>query len=213
MTITVSAKMRQSSGRTGARQQRLVGRVPAIIYGNCDPITVSCSARDLATQMQDEAFRSTLLTIDIEGKKISALLREVQRHPYRRDILHVDFQAVSADKEIAANVPVHFINVEESPGIKLHHAIFTSIENQLAVHCLPADLPEFIVVDAGNLDINKSIHLSEITPPPGVRFDAVTRGEDPALAIMTGQTEEMDTEDAEAPEAIAETEADTASSE
>ncbi len=197
MEITVAATIRKNSGRGSARENRRNGMVPAIIYGACEPLSVACSARELAVRLRDEAFRSTLLTLDVEGRKIPALLREVQMHPYKREIIHIDFQAVSADSEVAANVPLHFIGVEDSPGVKLHRAIFTSVENQVAIHCLPKDLPEFINIDSSDLDIGKSIHLSEIAAPQGVRFDAIVRGEDPVLAVMSGQTAEEEPVDVE----------------
>lgn len=190
MEITVSATLRKRTGRGGARSARRQGHVPAVVYGACQPMAIACSARELAVRMQDESFRSTLLTLDVEGRKISALLREVQMHPFKRDILHVDFQAVSADQEIVANVPLHYVNAEESPGVKLHHAIFTTIENQVAIRCLPKDLPEAIEVEVGAMGLGDSIHLSAVVPPEGVRFDATLRGEDPALAIMSGQAAE-----------------------
>ena len=112
------------------------------------------------------------------------LLREVQRDPVRRDILHVDFLAVREDREIAAHVPLHFINAETSPGVKLQHGVFTTVENQIAVHCLPQDLPEFIEVDVGGLEVGQSIHLSAVSAPSGVRFDDIVRGNDPSLASV-----------------------------
>ena len=203
MEITVAATIRTPGKRGDVRRQRREGRVPGVIYGACEPLAISCSAKELAARLQEEAFRSTLLTIDVEGRKIPALLREVQMHPFRREILHMDFQAVSAEQEISTSVPLHFINAEDSPGVKLHRAIFTSIENQVAIHCLPKDLPEFINVDVGNLDVGQNIHLSEITPPEGVRFDAITRGDDPALAVMTApvaEEEEKGADEEPAPE-------------
>lgn len=210
MEITVAATIRTPGTRGAVRQQRREGRVPGIIYGACEPLAISCSAKELTARLQEEAFRSTLLTLEVEGKKIPALLREVQMHPFRREILHMDFQAVSAEQEIAASVPLHFINAEESPGVKLHRAIFTSIENQVAIHCLPKDLPEYINVDVGGLDVGQNIHLSDIAPPAGVRFDAITRGDDPALAVMSAQAAEESDAPAEgaaegaAPDAAAE---------
>lgn len=190
MEITVTATIRQSAGRGGARRHRRNGLVPAVVYGVCEPLNIACSARDISAHLQAEAFHSTLLTLNVEGRKIPALLREVQMHPYKREVVHIDFQAVSENQEIGTSVPLHFIHVEDSPGVKLRHGIFTSIENQIDIHCLPKDLPEYINIDVSGLDIGQSIHLSEITAPPGVRFDAVTRGEDPALAVISSQAAE-----------------------
>lgn len=181
---------RPQAGRGVARLLRRQGRVPGVIYGGAEVINFSCDANKLAVFLKDEGFRSSVVSLRLDGKEHRALLREVQRHPARRDILHVDFQAVRADREITAQVPIHFINAELSPGVKLHQGIFTGIENQVTVHCLPQDLPEYLEVDVGELDIAKSIHLSEIVPPPGVRFGDIVRGNDPALATISSVSAE-----------------------
>lgn len=201
MDATIAATARQETGRGANRRQRRDGKVPAVVYGTGEATPIACSARDMLARLQDESFHSTVLTIDLEGRKIPALLREVQMHPHRREIVHLDFQAVKEDQEISANVPLHFVNVESSAGVRLRHAIFTSIENQVAVHCLPQNLPEFINVDVSGMDIGSSIHLSELSPPQGVRFDAIVRGEDPALAVMSSPAEEKEETAEEAPAA------------
>lgn len=192
MEYIVEADIRARAGRGSSRALRRAGRVPGIIYGAGEATAFSCAGGALTAFMQDEAFHSSVVKVRIGGKVRRALLREVQRDPVRRDILHVDFLAVREDREISANVPVHFINAESAPGVKLQHGVFTAIENQVAVHCLPQDLPEFIEVDVQKLEIGKSVHLSELTPPPGVRFDEITRGNDPALAAITSIAEEAE---------------------
>ena len=183
----------------GVRELRRTGVVPGVIYGGKKQVLFSCDARHLQALLQDESFRSSVVEVRLQnGDRHRTLLREVQRHPVRRDILHVDFQEVRADREISAQVPLHYINVESSPGVKLRSGIFTAIENQISVHCLPQNLPEFIEVDAGALDIGKSIHLSEISPPEGVRFDDIVRGNDLALAAIVGATVEEEPEAAPA---------------
>ncbi|MGI9298190.1 MAG: 50S ribosomal protein L25/general stress protein Ctc [Gammaproteobacteria bacterium] len=185
MEYIVEADIRARAGRGSSRALRRAGRVPGIIYGGGAASAFSCDGGALAAFMQDEAFHSSVVKVRLDGKVRRALLREVQRGPVRRDILHVDFLAVREDREISAQVPVHFINAESAPGVKLQHGVFTAIENQVAVHCLPQDLPEYIEVDVQKLEIGKSVHLGELTPPPGVRFDEITRGNDPALAAIT----------------------------
>lgn len=185
MNITLNVQSRDKIGRGEARRLRRAGRVPAIVYGGASPQAVDCETREIMAHMQNDSFHSTLLNLRLNGKEIKALVREIQMHPYRREIIHIDFQTVRADSEIAAAVPIHFINVEDSPGVKLHHGIFTAVENQVAVHCLPKDLPPHITIDVGNLEIGKNIHLSEVPPPAGVRYDAATRGDDPVLAIIS----------------------------
>lgn len=167
------------------RALRKSGMVPAVIYGLDKPKSITCSARSLANLMQDEAVFSKVIAIGLEGKIRQAILRDVQRHPLRREILHVDFQEISEDQEISTAVPLHFVGVELAPGVKLNHGIFNAIENQIAVHCLPKNLPEFIEADVSHLQIGGSIHLGEITPPSGVRFDEIVRGNDPVLAVIS----------------------------
>ena len=199
MDIVVEATARVPSGGGAAKRLRKSGQVPGIVYGIGQPQAVALPARALARHLQHEAFHSSLLNLKIDGKAAPALLRDVQRHPVRAEALHVDFQLVSADREIAANVPLHFINAELSPGVKLHHGIFTAVETEAAVHCLPRDLPEFIEVDASVMEIGKSVHLSELPAIEGVRFDALTRGVDPVLAaILEPRVEVEETPAAEA---------------
>ena len=191
MKYIVEATLRD--GSSGPKMLRRQGRVPAIMYGAQTVVPFSCDHRDLSSYLQDETFRSSVIVVQIDGKKHSVLLREVQRHPARRDILHVDFQEIRQDHEISVQLPIHFINIETAPGVKLQHGIFTAIENQIAARCLPKDLPEFIEIDVGILEIGKNIHLSEITPPPNVRFDEITRGNDPALAVISSASAEEET--------------------
>ena len=193
METVLQAQSRAELGRGPVRQLRRDGRIPGIVYGDGPAVAVSFNAREIAVRLQEEAFHSTVVTLELDGRKISALLREAQSHPVRREILHVDFQAVRADQEIAARAPLHFINQENCPGVKLRRGIFTAIENEVGIHGLPRDLPEFIAVDVSELDIGKTIHLSEIPAPKGIRFDAVVRGEDPALArVVERPAEEVE---------------------
>lgn len=192
MEYIVEAVIREQPGRGEARALRRAGRVPGVIYGGGEATAFSCASGALMAFMQDEAFHSSVVSVRLGGKIRRALLRETQRDPVRRDILHVDFLAVREDREISAQVPVHFINAENSPGVKLQHGVFTAIENQVSVHCLPQDLPEYVEVDVSALEIGKNIHLNELTPPSGVRFDEITRGNNPALAVIAHIAEEVE---------------------
>lgn len=198
MEHIVEAEIRARPGRGGARALRRSGRVPGVLYGAGPAVPFSCAARDLAARLSDESFHSSVVSVRLEGKTHRALLREVQRAPVRRDILHVDFQAVREDREIAAQVPLHFINADSAPGVKLQHGVFTAVENSAALHCLPQNLPEYIEVDVGSLEIGKSIHLSEIAAPPGARFDEIARGNDPVLAAIVHVAAEPEKPAAEA---------------
>jgi large subunit ribosomal protein L25 len=186
MEHVVEAQSRPDTGTTAARRLRRTKRVPAVVYGESGVRHISLDARQLDRHLGDEAFRATVLTLKIEGaNQMQALLRDLQRHPFRREVLHVDFLEVLQTREINVNVPLHFVNAESSPGVKLHHGIMTVIENEAEIHCLPKDLPEYIEVSVGNLEVGMSVHLSEIAAPAGVQFVALARGADPALAIVS----------------------------
>lgn len=194
MEHIINAEGRKEGGRGGSRALRRQGRIPGVLYGAGENKLFSCETRELIARLHDESFHSSVVSVKVDGKSHRALLREVQRDPVRRDILHVDFLAVSEDREISANVPLHFINAETSPGVKLQHGVFTTVENQIAVHCLPQHLPEFIEVDVGSLEIGQSVHLSAVPALEGVRFDEITRGNDPALATVISIAEEKEPE-------------------
>lgn len=200
--IVITAEKRADCGRGAARALRRDGRVPAVIYGGKQPEALSCSARDLEMLLRGAASYSAVLTVSVGGGKRRALLREAQYHPARNELLHVDLQEVSEKQEIAAGVPLRFVGAEAAPGVKLEHGIFNAIENQVLLHCRAMDLPESIEVDVSQMKIGDTIHLSDITPPSGVRFDEITRGNDPALAaISAARAEEKPEESAATTEA------------
>ena len=211
MDTIVSALPRDNLGRGGARRLRRESRVPAIVYGRGEPVAVSCDARDIIAHIREEGVHSTLFDLQLGDQTTKVLIREVQMHPYRNEVLHVDFQAVREDSAIAASVPLHFINVEDAPGIKLHHGIFTAVENEVAVHCFPKDLPDAINVDIGGLDIGKNIHLNDLPVPEGVSFDALVRGENPVLAIISEAKVQEESTGTEGESAVVSEGGDTAS--
>ncbi|MGI9338604.1 MAG: 50S ribosomal protein L25 [Gammaproteobacteria bacterium] len=197
--ITITAEKRADCGRGAARALRRGGRVPAVIYGGKQPEALSCSARDLDMLLRGAVSYSAVLTVSVGGGKRRALLREAQYHPVRNELLHVDLQEVSEKQEIAAGVQLRFAGADASPGVKLEHGIFSTIENQVLVHCRAMDLPEYIEVDVSKMKIGDTIHLSDIVPPSGVRFDALVRGNDPALAVVSAaRAEEAPAEPADA---------------
>lgn len=201
MEHTVTATARTDKGSSVNRRLRNGGRVPGVVYGVGEPRMISVDAAVLEKDLSHEAFHSSVLSLVLDGEKMAVLLRDFQSHPVNDKVLHVDFQAIAEDAEISMTVPVHFVNAEVSPGVKLNHGVFSVIVDELSIHCLPRDLPENISVDVSHLEINDNIHLSEIKAPAGVKFDALARGEDPPLAsVLAPQKEE---EVAEAPEEAA----------
>jgi large subunit ribosomal protein L25 len=185
MQIEIIANTRDSKGSGASRRLRRAGKVPGIVYGaGKDAVRIEMDHQALFQQFRHEAFHSSILTLNLDGKKEQVLLRDYQLHPVRTQILHIDFQRVSADEKIHVKVPLHFVNAENAPGVKLAHGVVTHIMTEVDVSCLPKDLPEFIEVDLSHLQAGHSIHLSEIKLPKGVEFVQLAHGEDAAVVSI-----------------------------
>ena len=181
---TIIAELRDVQGTGASRRLRHAGKVPAILYGSGkDTAMLTLSHNSLYHNLEDESFHSSILTVEVNGKKEKAILRDVQMHAYKQLIMHIDLQRVSAKDKIHMNVPFHFTGGEEAPGVKLESGIVSHLMTELDIVCLPDDLPEFISVDVSALNLGDSIHLSEITLPDGVESSALSHGDD--LAIVT----------------------------
>lgn len=185
MAIEIKAILRNAKGTGASRRLRRAGRVPGIVYGaHKDATNVEFDHKELFLEFRHEAFHASILTLNIEGAKESVLLRDYQMHPVRNTLQHIDFQRVSATEKIHVKVPLHFINAEFSPGVKLNGGIAAHILTEAEVSCLPKDLPEFIEVDMGNMEIGHSLHLSQIPLPAGVEFVQLAHGNDAAVASI-----------------------------
>ncbi|CAG9170168.1 50S ribosomal protein L25/general stress protein Ctc [Cupriavidus pampae] len=183
--MKVIAFERSVQGTGASRRLRNAGKTPGIIYGGAaEPKMVELDHNALWHALKKEAFHSSILDLEVGGTTEKALLRAFQMHPFKPLVLHVDFQRVSATDKIHVKVPLHFMNQESAPGVKLGHGIINHILNDLEVSCLPADLPEFIEVDLANAELNQTIHLSDIKLPKGVTV--ITHGDDnPAVATIS----------------------------
>ncbi|CAG9175151.1 50S ribosomal protein L25/general stress protein Ctc [Cupriavidus respiraculi] len=183
--MKVVAFERSVQGTGASRRLRNAGKTPGIIYGGAgEPKMIELDHNALFHALKKEAFHSSILDLEVSGKSEKALLRAFQMHPFKPLVLHVDFQRVSASEKIHVKVPLHFMNQETAPGVKLGHGIINHILNELEVSCLPADLPEFIEVDLGKGELGQTFHLSDITLPKGVT--AITHGDDnPAVANIS----------------------------
>jgi large subunit ribosomal protein L25 len=168
MKIEVSATSRKAQGTGASRRLRKAGRVPGIVYGGAEPQLVEFDHNNLYHALRNEAFHASILTLDLEGKKEQVLLRDFHMHPFRQQVMHIDFQRVQADKKIHMKVPLHFINAEIAPGVKVGGGVISHVLSEMEIACLPANLPEFIEVDLSNLDIGHSVHVSDVKLPKGV---------------------------------------------
>ena len=185
---TIKATSRSVEGKGASRRLRRDGAIPAIIYGgNAEPKLVQLDQEKIWLAQHNEWFYSSILDLDVDGKVESVLLRDIQRHPYKQLIMHLDFQRIDQSQALRTNVPLHFINEETSPAGKNAEVIVMKELNQVEVSCLPKDLPENIVVDLANLDLGDTIHLSQIELPEGVEVPALALGPDQDIAVVVAR--------------------------
>ncbi|MGB8856529.1 MAG: 50S ribosomal protein L25/general stress protein Ctc [Burkholderiales bacterium] len=185
MDIVVKATTRKAQGTGASRRLRIAEKVPGILYGaDKAPTTIELDHNALYHQLRREAFHASILTMELDGKNEKVLLRDVQRHPFREIVLHVDFQRIDANKKLHMKVPFHFKNADICPGVKISSGIVSHVMNEIDISCLPADLPEFIEVDLINLSAGHSLHLSQVSLPKGVEFVHSTKKEDPPVATI-----------------------------
>jgi large subunit ribosomal protein L25 len=184
-TIEISAMSRSLQGTGASRRLRGTGKVPGIIYGGEHPAkNVEFDHNGLFHQLKQEAFHASILSMSVDGTKERVLLRDVQMHPWKQLILHVDFQRVSANKKIHMKVPLHFINADIAPGVKTGGGIVSHVMNEMDITCLPDDLPEFIEVDLQNLEIGAAVHLADLKIPGGVESVQLVRGDNAVVATV-----------------------------
>lgn len=173
MQFELIANVRNLQGTSASRRLRRAGTVPGIVYGgDAAPTVIETNHNDLLLKLKKEAFHSSIITLNIDGKKESVLLRDYQMHAYKPLVLHIDFQRVDATHELHVKVPLHFINEEVAPGVKLGGGLVNHVMTEVDIHCLAADLPEFIEVDLSALKVGDSIHLSQLKLPKGVQLVA-----------------------------------------
>ena len=185
MGIEIKASKRDAKGTGASRRLRHAGNVPGIVYGGGkEAVSLDINHKELFLEFRHEAFHASVLTLIIDGKKESVLLRDHQMHPVRNTIQHVDFQRVSATEKIHVKVPFHFINADIAPGVKTGGGIVAHILTEADVRCLASALPEFIEVDLAKLEMGSSVHLSEIKLPKGVEFVELGHNNDAAVAAI-----------------------------
>ena len=187
MQFEINAQARTLQGSGASRRLRRAGKVPGIIYGGAaTPQAIEIDHNELLLNLKKEAFHASVLNIVLEGKKQQVLLRDTQRHAYKPLVLHVDFQRVDATHELHIKVPLHFVNEEASPGVKLSGGLVNHVITELDVHCLAKDLPAFIEVDLSTLNVGDSIHLSQIKLPKGVKL-VQHSGDDAVVVGIVGK--------------------------
>jgi large subunit ribosomal protein L25 len=184
----LSAKARTDVGKGASRRlRRLVGEIPAIVYGGTKaPQMLNVSHKDLSKALEDESFYSHVITLDIEGVGAeSVVLKALQRHPAKPQLLHADFLRVDATHSITLRVPLHFLNADKCVGVRLGGGTISHAISELEVKCLPKDLPEFIEVDLADVKVGDILHISDVKLPKGVESVQLSHGADHDLPVVS----------------------------
>lgn len=194
-TIEFTAFARTTEGRGASRRMRRGGKTPGIVYGGtAKPQPIELDHNALIHALRNEVFHASILSMKVDGATTRVLLRDVQMHPFRNEVLHVDFQRIDEAKKIHMKVPLHFINADVSPAVKTQGAIISHVKTELDIACLPKDLPEFIEVDLSGLDTAHSLHVSGVKLPAGVTA-VKHRTVDPVIATAVVPKAAAETEE------------------
>ena len=184
----IKVVQRELQGKGASRRLRGAGKIPAIIYGgDVEPSVIQLNHNEIWLAQQNEWFYSSILDLNLDGKVTKVLLRDMQRHPFKQLILHLDFLRVNENEALTANVPLHFINEDTSPAGKAADVVVTHELKEVSITCLPKDLPESIDVDLADLKAGDVIYLSDIKLPKGVEIPALAQGKDHDDAIVTAK--------------------------
>jgi large subunit ribosomal protein L25 len=190
----LQAESRQAQGRAGNRELRRHGKVPAVLYGGgAAPAAIQLDHNALLRQMSHEAFYTSILTVSIDGQSQSVVVKDVQRHPARPVVLHLDFQRILEDEEITLNVPLHFVGEAAAKGVKEQGGVIEHLATDVEVSCLPRNLPAYIEVDVSQLELNQILHLSDLKLSEGVSLVALAHHQDnPVVTCTPPRREEVE---------------------
>ena len=185
------AEFRETQGKGASRRLRHEGKIPAILYGgHSEARALTLSHQKLIVMLENERFYSTILSLKVGDQTQNAILKDVQRHPYKNAIVHIDFQRVEDNQKIRMSIPLHFVGAAVSPGVKTQGGLVSHLRNEVEVSCLPKDLPEFIEVDMSTLALNESIHMSQLKIPEGVELTALAKEDAAVASIHSPRAEE-----------------------
>lgn len=183
MAYELNAAKREEMGTGASRRLRHAGKVPGVIYGCEQPAeSIVLEHNPVFYALKEEGFHSGVLNLIVDGTKQPVLLRDFQMHPYKQQVMHIDFQRVDLTKPIHVHVPLHFLNAEESPAVKSQGAKITHVLNDVDVRALPNQIPHFIEVDLTSLEAGDAVHLSDLKVPEGVEIVLLEHGDDATVA-------------------------------
>ena len=181
----LTAELRKDLGKGASRRLRRSGKVPGILYGtDKEPVSIFLNHDDLMHSLENEAFYSHILSLKIGKATEEVVLRDLQRHPFKPRLMHIDLQRIKASEKISMKVPIHIINEANCPGVKTERGIVTSLLTILEVICLPKDLPEYIEVDIEALHVGDAVHVRDLKIPKGVELEILVSGGDPDQAVV-----------------------------
>ena len=197
---TIKAASRTAEGKGASRRLRHAAQLPAIVYGaNAAPQSIQIEHEAIWLASQHEWFYSSLLNLDIDGKVEQVLLRDMQRHPFKQLIMHLDFQRVDANQALRTKVQLHFLNQDSSPAGKTGGVVVMHELTEVEISCLPKDLPSAIEVDLANLAVGGVVHLSDLTLPAGVELPALKLGKEHDVAVVVAKHGKEEAVDSAAP--------------
>lgn len=186
VSFQLNAEPRADMGKGASRRLRRVGKVPGILYGGKqEPTSVTFEHREVAKSLESEAFYSHILTVNLDGKAERAVLKDLQRHPFKPIIMHLDLQRVTDTDKIRIHVPLHFKGEDVAPGVKLGNGIFNHLMKHVDITCLAKDLPEYIEVDVSGLNVGESVHLSDLKLPSGATIPGLVAGSEHDLPVVS----------------------------
>lgn len=196
MQIEFKAAKRVEQGTGASRRLRRAGKLPGILYGaDQDATPVTLDHNEIYHLLRKEAFHASILSANFDDTKETVVLRDVQWHPYKQQVLHIDFQRISATEKIHLKVPVHLLNADECPAVKLEGGMVSQVITEINVACLPKDLPEFIAIDIKDLTSDKSVHVSDLRLPAGVEIVHHGEGDPVIVTVLKTGASSADTEE------------------
>jgi large subunit ribosomal protein L25 len=207
----IIAEPREDKGKGASRRLRREGKVPGVVYGaDKDATSIMMAQNEFMHHLENEAFYSHILTLQVGNKKEKVVLKDLQRHPYKAVVLHVDLQRVDENEKLTMRIPLHFVNEDICIGVKQDGAVVSHVMTDLEISCLPKDLPEYIEVDLAEVNVGESIHLSDLKMPEGTEIAVLMHGSDAVRTVATVHIPKViiEVEDEFAEEAEAEAEAE-----
>jgi large subunit ribosomal protein L25 len=197
ITHEIKVESRTDEGKGASRRLRHAAKIPAIVYGGeLKPVSIQIEHETIWLASQHEWFYSSILDLSLGGDVQKVLLRDMQRHPFKQQIMHLDFQRVNENEALRTAVPLHFLNVEKSPAGKAAEVVVTQELNEVVIECLPKDLPEFLEIDLSELTVGTILHMSDIKLPVGVSIPELKLGKEHDLAVVIAKHGKEEAEEA-----------------